>query len=233
MTTPLDTLIDTVRASDARLPGFTRDAILQRILDAEAEPRFVPATLPATSTRRPWRRYAAVGAIGLALAAAAALVITQLGTTADPEPVAVPAPPRIEPSVPPPDDIVRPRPPPDDQVGVSVPQPSPIVGTQAQIVPPFALAAYQLSGEKNIFPDDVTKDEISRSGKTRLMIPVKLCLDAAGRITEVKIVGNGSGFPAYDATIMAGIRTWTYRPYLLDGVAAPVCTIVQFVYNQR
>jgi protein TonB len=105
--------------------------------------------------------------------------------------------------------------------------------TAPSIVPPNALEQSRISGEKNIFPDDVTKTEISRSGKTRLMIPVKVCIDRLGAIAGVTIVGKGSGFSAYDEKLKREIRKWKYRPFSINGQPAPVCSIVQFVYNQK
>jgi hypothetical protein len=29
------------------------------------------------------------------------------------------------------------------------------------------------------------------------------------------------------------MRTWTYRPFLVNGKPAPVCTAVTFIYSQK
>jgi hypothetical protein len=42
---------------------------------------------------------------------------------------------------------------------------------------------------------------------------------------------KSTGFPAYDTKLQRGIRTWRYRPYMLDGKAVPVCSAVVFVYT--
>ena len=120
-------------------------------------------------------------------------------------------------------------------VGAAPPPPPPPPKPPAPpaIVPPNALEQSRISGDKNILPDDVTKTEISRSGKNRLMIPVKVCIDKGGGISGVTIVGKGSGFSAYDEKLKREIRKWKYRPFSVNGMPAPVCSIVQFVYNQK
>jgi TonB family protein len=89
-----------------------------------------------------------------------------------------------------------------------------------------------VSGEKNIIPDDVTKTEIQRSGKTQLMVPVKLCLDRSGNISSVKIL-KSSGFAAYDQKLIREINKWRYRPFMVNGAPSPVCSAITFIYRQK
>ena len=42
-----------------------------------------------------------------------------------------------------------------------------------------------------------------------------------------------SGFPAYDQKIQREMRNWKYRPFMVNGKAAPVCTAVTFIYQQK
>jgi protein TonB len=112
------------------------------------------------------------------------------------------------------------------------PPPPPPPPAPPQNVAPAALDALRISGDKNIFPDDVTKTEIQRSGKTQLMVPVKVCLDRAGQIQSVKIMKT-SGFPAYDQKLTREINKWRYRPFTVNGAPTPVCTAIQFLYRQK
>ena len=64
------------------------------------------------------------------------------------------------------------------------------------------------------------------------MVPVKLCLTRAGEVESVRIM-KSSGFPAYDAKLDREIRKWHYRPFMVNGTAAPVCSVVMFAYRQR
>jgi outer membrane biosynthesis protein TonB len=94
------------------------------------------------------------------------------------------------------------------------------------------LEGSRIAGEKMITPDDVTKTEINRSGKTRIIGSFKLCLTVGGAIQNVTML-KSTGFPAYDNKILSTMKgTWRYRPYNVNGKPVPVCTAVTFVYSQ-
>ena len=81
-------------------------------------------------------------------------------------------------------------------------------------------------------PDDVTKTEIQRSGKDKVIGSFKLCLTVGGEIQQVTML-KSTGFPAYDSKIQTKIRgEWRYKPYNVNGKPVPVCTAVTFIYNQ-
>jgi len=117
---------------------------------------------------------------------------------------------------------------PVDISAVPLPPPPP----PPQIVPVTALEASRLTGDKNIVPDVATQKEIHRSGKTKVVAAFKLCVTVSGAISSV-VTLKSSGFPAYDADLTAGIRTWTYRPFLVNGHAVSVCSAVTFVFTQK
>jgi periplasmic protein TonB len=113
------------------------------------------------------------------------------------------------------------------------PPPPPPPPAPPQNVAPTALEASRVSGEKNIVPDDMTKTEISRSGKDKLVGTYKLCITADGNIKSVNQL-KSTGFPAYDSKIQTTIRSeWRYRPFMVNGKAAEVCTAVTFIYSQK
>jgi periplasmic protein TonB len=113
------------------------------------------------------------------------------------------------------------------------PPPPPPPPAPPQIVAPTALEASRIAGEKNIVPDDVTKTEIQRSGKTQIVGSYKLCLNAAGAITSVNQL-KSTGFASYDQKIVRTIRgEWQYKPFEVNGKAVPVCTAVTFIYSQH
>jgi TonB family protein len=99
-------------------------------------------------------------------------------------------------------------------------------------VPPTLLEGSRIAGDKMIVPDDVTKTEIQRSGKTQLMVPVKVCIDRAGNIASVKVM-KSSGFVAYDQKLDREIRKWRYKPFSVNGTPTPVCSAIQFIYRQK
>jgi TonB family protein len=112
------------------------------------------------------------------------------------------------------------------------PPPPPPPPPKVETITPQALEAQRISGEKNIVPDDVTKTEIQRSGKNRLVVPVKLCVNEGGRVTSVNVM-KSSGFTAYDNKIKREMQTWKYRPFMVNNKAAPVCTAITLIYVQK
>ena len=113
------------------------------------------------------------------------------------------------------------------------PPPPPPPPPPPQVVAPTMLEGSRISGEKMIVPDDVTKTEIQRSGKDRVLGSFKLCIDVSGNVTSVNMMKT-TGFPSYDGKIQQKMRKeWRYRPYAVNGKAVPVCTAVTFIYSQK
>ncbi len=112
------------------------------------------------------------------------------------------------------------------------PPPPPPPPSAPTIVAPNVLNANRISGDPQIVPDDVTKTEIQRSGKTKVIASAKLCLDKAGTVISVVLV-KSSGFPTYDDRIRSQMNTWRYRPYNVNGSAVAACTAVTFIYQQH
>jgi hypothetical protein len=104
------------------------------------------------------------------------------------------------------------------------PPPSPIN------VPPSLLENLRVSGSKRIVPDARVKADILAAGKTKVVASMKMCLDDKGNVSSVAQL-KSSGYPAYDRTLMTEMRQWLYRPYKVNGKAAPVCTAVTFIYD--
>jgi protein TonB len=118
-------------------------------------------------------------------------------------------------------------------MGAPPPPPPPPPPAPPQNVPPTLLEGSRIAGEKQIVPDDVTKTEIGRSGKDRIVGSFKLCLTPTGSISNVTQL-KSTGFPAYDSKILNKMRSeWRYKPYMVNGKAVPVCTAVTFIYTQR
>jgi TonB family protein len=111
------------------------------------------------------------------------------------------------------------------------PPPPPPPPAPPQNVAPTLLEGNRIAGEKMIQPDDVTKVEIQRSGKEKIVGSFKLCVTVGGDIASVNML-KSTGFGAYDQKLMRGMRQWKYRPYMVNGKAVPVCTAVTFIYTQ-
>ncbi|HEX7699392.1 MAG TPA: hypothetical protein VF403_01640, partial [Kofleriaceae bacterium] len=90
----------------------------------------------------------------------------------------------------------------------------------------------RISGDKRIAPDDAIKTLIERSRVDRIKGTFRVCIDESGSV-ETILPLRSTGYASYDRKITAGILTWKYAPYLVDGEAVPVCTGVTFIYSQR
>ena len=63
-------------------------------------------------------------------------------------------------------------------------------------------------------------------------MPVKICLSEKGNVKSVQVL-KGSDFPKYDAKIQKEMKSWKYRPFLVDGKATPVCSAITMIYVQK
>lgn len=108
---------------------------------------------------------------------------------------------------------------------------------KAEIVPPTVLKGLRTSGDTQIHPPDVTKTEIIRSGKTQVIANFRVCVGIDGNISELRLI-KSSGFDGYDAALTSGLRSWKYKPYMIDRCGqgprpVPVCATVTFIYGMR
>jgi len=143
-----------------------------------------------------------------------------------PEPEARPAV-VTPPPTPAPQNVPPPAPP---DAGVA---PAPVAAVAPQIIPPNALDANRIAGEKVIAPDETTMDAIGRSGTDKLISSYKVCITAEGSVSTVSPL-RSTGFPAYDAKIQNTIRRdWRFRPFVVNGKVTPVCTALRFIYSQK
>ena len=117
-------------------------------------------------------------------------------------------------------------------VGSPTPPPPPPPPAPPQNVPPTLLEGSRIAGDKNIVPNDVTKTEIQRSGKDKIVGSYKLCITVDGNVSTISQL-KSTGFGAYDSKIQGEMHNWRYRPYMVNGKAVPVCTAVTFIYSQK
>jgi TonB family protein len=99
-------------------------------------------------------------------------------------------------------------------------------------VPPNVLTMMRTSGSTQIHPSAVTKNEMLNDGRTKTVGVAKVCVSESGQVTHVSML-NSTKYPAYDAALIAGIKTWTYRPYAAKGRNVKVCGTVTFVYGMK
>ncbi|HTM23435.1 MAG TPA: TonB family protein [Kofleriaceae bacterium] len=86
-----------------------------------------------------------------------------------------------------------------------------------------------LSGTRQIHPDESTQSKMGRDGTTSTRAVVKMCLGPDGHVDSLDLL-QSSGYPDYDAKILATMRAWRYSEF---GGQAIICSPVTFVYNVR
>jgi TonB family protein len=97
-------------------------------------------------------------------------------------------------------------------------------------VAPDALESLRVGTRADPVPDESDAQAMAHGTRPVLIANVKLCVDAAGEPSSVTML-RSSGFLDYDAKLRAAVRTWRYRPFVVDGNARPVCTDVAFRYQ--
>lgn len=57
-------------------------------------------------------------------------------------------------------------------------------------------------------------------------------MNESGGVKSVNIL-KASGFDAYDKKIKSEMKSWKYKPFMVNGKAAPVCTAITLIYVQK
>jgi cysteine-rich repeat protein len=97
---------------------------------------------------------------------------------------------------------------------------------------PTVLQGLRISGETQVHPSPATQNQMALDGTRRVDGTVKLCIGTDGAVASTKLLGT-TGYPAYDAALIAAVHDWRYQPYTLAGRAVPACSTVHFVYTIR
>ena len=109
--------------------------------------------------------------------------------------------------------------------------PPPRKQEEERIVVAHLIEGSRIEGNPRIAPPDSVRQAMARLDQQKLDGAVKMCLDRAGTVRSLRIL-RSTGHAEYDQRLLAGMRTWRYRPYKLDsGAAVPVCTVVTFIYR--
>jgi hypothetical protein len=89
----------------------------------------------------------------------------------------------------------------------------------------------RISGTPQIFPNDLDKLRLQKSGNPPIAGVFRLCIDDTGAVESVLPI-QLTGLAGYDQKIMSTMHDWKYAPYQIDGEAVPVCTQITFKYSQ-
>jgi TonB family protein len=102
----------------------------------------------------------------------------------------------------------------------------------ARIVAGIAIEARRISGKRAIMPSAPVRATMQRLERSGFDAVVVMCLSSSGLVDILRIV-ESSEFASYDRQLLETMRTWRYSPYVIDGKASRVCTMITFVYKQR
>ena len=116
--------------------------------------------------------------------------------------------------------------------GIAAAPPPRLPNRSPQIVPAKLFDGTRVSGDSQIRPPDEVRVALHAEGKTQLVTTVKMCLDRRGRVSRLWLI-KSSEYDAYDQRILEAMRSWIYRPYLVNGEPIPVCTAITFLYRVR
>lgn len=97
------------------------------------------------------------------------------------------------------------------------------------VVRSSVLESQRLTGDPRIEPDPDERSPLA-PGKSSGRATVKYCVDGTGKVSAVKML-RSSGLPRYDERILRVVKTWTYRPVVVEGQPAEVCSVMTFVYR--
>jgi protein TonB len=97
------------------------------------------------------------------------------------------------------------------------------------MVPPATLKGL-LASNTTIEPADNVQHQMMRDEVKRASSVIKVCIAADGAVATTA-VARSSGYPAYDQQLVAGVRAWRYRPYMVNGQPTPACSAVAFAFT--
>jgi TonB family protein len=104
---------------------------------------------------------------------------------------------------------------------------------QPWILPAAELEVLRIAGDKVIAPDPTTKARIEAGKPGSVVATVKLCVAADGSVSDARLL-KPTGYKAYDEKLVTVMmKSWRYKPFMVNGNAEPVCTTVMFVYRAQ
>jgi len=102
---------------------------------------------------------------------------------------------------------------------------------EEKIVIAHLIEGARIEGNPRIEPPDSVRQAMVRAGQNMVKGDVKMCLDREGKVRSLRVL-RSTGHDEYDQRLLAGMRSWRYRPYKLDsGAKVSVCTVVTFIYR--
>lgn len=92
------------------------------------------------------------------------------------------------------------------------------------------LEQLRLTGQTQIEPQASERRLMAQCGVSRVVVSLKVCVDAAGVPAAVELV-SPSRLPDYEAQLAEAVRRWRYRPYVVESRPSAVCGPVTFAFS--
>ena len=90
----------------------------------------------------------------------------------------------------------------------------------------------RFAGDTDVHPSRETQSAMIRDGVSSVTSTVHLCVDTVGVVTETKLTA-ATGYDEYDKKLIAAVRGWRFRPFVINGQTFEVCSTAAFVYVPR
>jgi protein TonB len=112
------------------------------------------------------------------------------------------------------------------------PPPKPEPPAPPKVVQATVLESQKISGSVPSLPPTVKDSAFTALGNQPGMLTAmfKVCIGPDGAIAQVNLL-KPSGSAALDDFIRANLRTWRYRPYMINGKPTPICGTKVFNVN--
>jgi protein TonB len=82
----------------------------------------------------------------------------------------------------------------------------------------------RIGGAQPVYP------ELGKAVRTGARVVIECTIDPRGRVVNAVVT---RGHPLFDAAALDAVRTWQYRPTLIDGVPVPVLMTVTVIFSLR
>jgi protein TonB len=86
------------------------------------------------------------------------------------------------------------------------------------------VASHRIAGQEPRVPPAL------RGGRGETRVEALLCVAPDGRVSEAHVMGDGRSLAE---AVDTAVRTWRYRPFVVQGRPRPVCFSVPFRVERR
>jgi TonB family protein len=111
-------------------------------------------------------------------------------------------------------------------------EPKPVPPARPRILTSAMLDGMRMSGETQIHPSSATRNMMMRANVMSTFAVIVLCIATDGSVASATL-SRSTTYTEYDQSLLSGVRTWHYRPYMMNGAPVPACGTVRFDYRMN